>query len=278
MMITPVSNVGLVQLKLNDLRAGTERFDRMLYSNGIQVIDGADTSARVEMETTPTDAVARDIAPETADSSSASGVASRMEAPPERSDADKPSTQAEEPEMVLVEASPQQIENILQECNQDTATIQSVVIDETTVPESVNQPQQQFGQYRRFARSAPQVKSVGKLEVTPEQQAIITVLNSPELNQMPQVSENVDELRQEAPTQQAWAGRVRAGQVPPDAKQFQQQIASNRSWGLQGKGAHLKGVAPEQQNLAQQNMRVLFLLVPGDPELKSSATVPAEGK
>jgi hypothetical protein len=269
------SGVGIVHLTLTDFQAGTERFDRLLLSNGVQVLDEpvSETKSTTAMsgerlafdraepanESTP---VARTFsAPSANNGGGGYGGVATLNASPKNSE-----ESASEPEMILVEAPPEQIAQILLGCSNDTAAIKEVSIDPTANGTNLAPEKQQLSHYRQYERGANESKLKG-YSVTPSQQGMIAALNSmespPHQAEPPVSRDSVADL-----LNQGWATRVRGLEQPADAQQLGVELNNRRNQFYSN--AQQQQAVPSQQKLAKkeatapQSMRVLFLLHPSE--------------
>ncbi len=258
------SGVGIVHLTLADLRTGTEHFNRLLVSNGVQVmepeavppataVNGNLAFDRVESaeESAP---VARTFsAPSASGGAGGYGGVATSNAPPTNL-----TESQSEPEMVLVEAPREQIEQILFGCSNDTEAIKEVSIDPTANGTIRAPEKQQLSQYHQYERGVSSELKLKGYNVTPSQQGMIAALNSmkPPLEQEGTSSEGMQN--------QGWATRVR--EQPADLRQLGVELNNRRNQYLDN--ARQQSAVPAQQKLAKkeaaasQSMRVLFLLHP----------------
>ncbi|TWU30131.1 anti-sigma factor family protein [Bythopirellula polymerisocia] len=244
------SNVGLVHLTCPDVKSGAEYFDRLLISNGVQLVEESTDglAARKEGKATFQDSSLF------AESQSGGYGGNAAES-------DRQSTDAE---MVLVEAHPEQIAQILLACNQDNESIESVTIDEPTAPTGGEQPTQQLDRFRQYEKPARSKASGQIYVVTPAQQGVIAALNS--LDSTPEQSPTG--TASEGPQQQAWATRLRADQAPTELKQLENEVQTRRNQAYNF--AMRDQIADQNRKLAKkdadlpQQVRMLFLLHPSE--------------
>jgi anti-sigma factor RsiW len=265
------SGVGIVHLTLTDFRSGAEHFDRLLLSNGVQVLDDAENETQLDASST-SEGLAFDraesteeaapvmrsySAPSASDGAGGYGGVATSNAPP------APSGESEsEPEMVLVEAPPEQIAQILLGCSNDTAAIQEVSIDPTASGTNLAPEKQQLSQYRQYERGASNESKLKGYNVTRSQQGMIAALNSmePPLDQAEHVASDLQN--------QGWATRVRGLEQPADSQQLGAELNNRRNQFYSN--SRQQQAAPAQQKLAKkeatapQSMRVLFLLHPSE--------------
>lgn len=258
--------LGVVHLTLTDLRAGAERFDELLISNGVQVIDEfAEAAGRSA------------IAPERASGMAAPdvGVLSSRAASPPATAGDLGGTTSEslpreplpgnsdQPEMVLVEARPEQIEQILLTCQNDTEAIAAVNIDPTASGTNRTREKQRLLGYQQYARSARPAEEKS-FQVTPAQQGVISVLNSiPNAPADPAVAGQLE---------QGWATKLRIEKSPPDLERVEQVVNERRGQVYNSAEnssrpqsyADLSKNSTDETKSVEQPMRVLFLLHPSE--------------
>jgi hypothetical protein len=171
--------------------------------------------------------------------------------------------------MVLVEAPPEQIAQILFSCSNDTEAIKEVSIDPTASGTNLAPEKQQLSQYRQFERGASNESKLKGYNVSPSQQGMIAALNSiePPLDQAdPPVSrDSVAGLKN-----QGWATRVHGLEQPADPQQLGVELNNRRnqfySNGRQQKAAPAQQKLAKKEAAAPQSMRVLFLLHPSDDD------------
>jgi anti-sigma factor RsiW len=269
---------GVVHLTLTDFRAGTERFNHLLISNGVQLVDELAAAAELASAAAPA------TAPATTETFGAGGesatLATRSAGPAggrggtrEASSAGNEKSQAVEPEMVLVEAPPEQIEQILLGCAQDTEAIEEITVDPTASGMNNVPAQQRLSDYQQYSRSSSKLALGNEYKVTPEQQNAIAVLNS--------VPRQAEPPTQDAENQQqqGWAARFYAGQQPVQKDQinwqynryrhqyFDNQIRQQQSF---AKGESVNGAKElaKENVVTEQPVRVLFLLHPSQEPAK----------
>ena len=267
------SGVGIVHLTLTDFRAGAERFDRLLLSNGVQVL----VEPESESQTTTTRS-GEGLAFDRAESANESApVARTLAAPSAGGDvggyggveaSNAPPKNSEEsasgPEMVLVEAPPEQIAQILLGCSNDTVAIKEVRIDPTASGTNLAPEKQQLSQYRQYERGTSIESKLKGYKVTPSEQGMIAALNSmePPPNQAePPVSrDSVADMQN-----QGWAARI---EQTADPQKMDVEVNNRRNQFYSN--AQQQSAVPAQQKLAKkeaaapQSMRVLFLLHPSE--------------
>jgi anti-sigma factor RsiW len=258
--------LGIVHLTLADLRTGTEAFDRLLVSNGVQVVDetSADRASGVapgqasSADTFTTESVpsARTLS---APSPATSGFGGMTEAPASDVKADAEST---EPEMVLVEAPPKQIEAILFTCANDTTAIEAVEVDPSASGTNLQPEKQRLAGYQQYSRAATNKAERSAYTITPQQQGMITALNS-----LPVVENQTANSPTEV-NQQGWATKFRAHQPPEQIEQLQDEVNTRRNqfYGYAQQQAAQVGdkIAKKAEAPAEQPIRVLFLLHPSE--------------
>jgi hypothetical protein len=272
------AELGIVHLTLTDLPSGTEKFDRLLISNGVQVDNLSDANGTVPSGPSaeagtlgfdggrapaPAAAPATDTASGAVMSGRSGGLGGGMSAPSTTRDgADE--TKKSEPEMILVEAPAEQIANILISCSQDTQAIKEVKIDPTASGFNTNREKQRLADYQQYERGAAAKAESKSYSVSAAQQGVIEALNSidaPVDNAEPAV---------EGQPSQGWAAKLRNDQPQADLKQLNTEYNSRRnSYFRQQQVA-----VPPQQKLAidkvsgQEWIRVLFLLHPDEEPAK----------
>lgn len=222
-------NVGLVHLTLTDLRS--EYFDRLLVSNGVQLVNESGDAPAAREEKTAT---SQDSSSPADFQGGAWGAAATSESPSSAA------------QMVLVEASPAQIAQILFACNQDTEAIESVTIDEAAMSDAGEQ-------YRQYEKPARRQAPSQNYAVTPAQQGMIAALNS--LGLAPAGSASADQHLQ---PRQAWA--LRLDQSPTALKQIENQVQSRLNQPDSGKQRKLG----KKDATSPQQVRILFLLHPSE--------------
>lgn len=265
---------GVVHLTLTDFRSGTERFNRLLLSNGVQLVDGEP----------PVPAPASTVAPAmeamSADGPSVAGTMATRSAAPSgggfggvaTSTADAPATTSAEPEaeMVLVEAPPEQIEQILLGCANDTEAIAEVAVDPTASGMNTVPAKQRLSDYQQYSRAGGKLAVTNVYQVTPQQQTAIAAFNSLPKQMAP--TESSDENQQ----QQGWAARFRADQKPSEAgqlnwqyNQFRDRYYDSQTRQQQAaKGVELTKKLAKDRVAPEQPLRVLFLLHPSQDAAK----------
>jgi hypothetical protein len=266
---------GVVHLTLTDFRSGTERFNRLLASNRVQLVDEPPA-----LPAAPATA-ARTVEAIDAKGQDAVALSARGTAPPggfggardSRLASEGESPQAK-PEMVLVEALPAQIEQILLGCAQDTEAIAEVTVDPTASGMNTTPTQQRLSDYRQYSRSSERGTQAGEYQVTPEQQGVIAALNSlpKQLEPAEPIAENQQQL--------GWAARFRADEQPLQAKEqlnFQYNQYRNQYFDKQARQqqsrAQGESVEPARKLAnnkveSEQPLRVLFLLHPSQEPAK----------
>ena len=255
------SNFALVHVTLTDLRSGAAQFDQLLVSNGVQIVDD---------ESTPTLPVAKPTGVASESSSRAQNIEAleggvHLEA---KSELSQSADSALEPEMVLVEASPAQIEQILAACQNDTQTVESLTVDEPPSPNNNRRGAGQIEQYRSYEKNIQQRKRRSLAELTPAQQGVIAALNSLDLKISPAQAgsavQSADQL-EASPPQQAWATRLRSlGSVEAN-QQLGFQLEQRRSLANQAfDQSKPKDKLSKTDAAANEQARVLFLLCPSE--------------
>lgn len=256
---------GVVHLTLTDFRTGAERFNQLLISNGVQLVDeqppppapmGAPTSAaagEAAMSST------RSAAPAGGLGGHKSELASEEKA------------QQAEPEMVLVEAPPAQIEQILVGCAKDTEAIEDVTVDPTASGMNNAPAAQRLSEYQQYSRSSVKLSRAANYGMTPEQQNAIAVFNS-----VPKQAEPLVEGGENQ--QQGWAARFYAGQQPVQKDQlnwqynrYRDQYFSNqvrRQGVARSEHADQANELAKDQPAPEEPLRVLFLLHPSHESAK----------
>ncbi|MDZ4657886.1 MAG: zf-HC2 domain-containing protein [Bythopirellula sp.] len=268
------AELGIVHLTLTDLRSGTERFDRLLLSNGVQVLDDTVDADRVSGIAGNKSSVAADsaVAEATPSARALSAPAGGLGgAAPTASSSESKST---ETEMVLVEAPPKQIEQILFGCNNDTEAIEAVSIDPSASGTNLLPEKQRLLGYQQYERAARNRAEAKGYSITPEQQGVISVLNS-----LPNPVKNSDiQPTAEPPIsrdlaaglqQQGWATKFRGGGQSPQLQQLETEVNNRRNqfygYARQQQAAQLyKKLATKEEVAQEQPMRVLFLLHPSE--------------
>lgn len=251
-LATPESNVGLVHVTLTDLRSGAEHFDRLLVSNGIQLVNET-----VEEEVAePGDREATFRGSSLFAESPGGGVGgSAIDSEPSEADAKASFEGKSQPsgvEMVLVEAPPEQLAKFLFACAQDDEAIESLTIDEPANAVSGVQPAKQLEQYRQYEKPPRQQSAAQNHFVTPEQQGVIAALNSLDLDSASPASAGPQQS-------QAWATKLRTNQLPIEN---QLQSRSKQDFSEKQRKLAKKGDDSPQQ------MRVLFLFHPSETSEK----------
>jgi hypothetical protein len=259
---------GVVHLTLTDFRSGAERFNRLLISNGVQLVDGQASAPASVTADSARDAVDTDAAPNasTMSTRSAAPAAGFGGAATSDASADASTSESEpEPEMVLVEAPPEQIKNILITCNQDTETIEEVAVDPTASGMNNAPKEQRLSGYQQYSRSAGKLALDSDYKMTPEQQGVIAALNSLP-KQVEPAEPNVENQQQ-----QGWAARFRAAKQPVQLQELNTQYNQYRNQYFYGQAQQQSGnggVLEAERKLAkdkapaEQPLRVLFLLHP----------------
>ncbi len=261
--------LGIVHLTLADLRTGTEAFDRLLVSNGVQVVDetsGADRASAVAPgQASSADTFAAESVPRartlSAPSPAGGGFGGGMATAPAgdmKADAERA-----EPEMVLVEAPPKQIEAILFTCANDTTAIEAVEVDPSASGTNLQPEKQRLSGYQQYSRAATNKAERSAYTITPEQQGMITALNS-----LPAVDNQTANATAEV-NQQGWATRFRADQPPEQMQQLQDEVNTRRNqfygYAQQQQAARVGDkIAKKAEEPAEQPIRVLFLLHPSE--------------
>ncbi len=253
------SNVGLVHITLTDLRTGADHFERLLVSNGIQIVDEQEESENSPLASSESTTARRDsnlFADSRAGGFGGTSTSDLGEAD-SASDSNADKTARPEPEMVLVEAPAEQLGKLLLACNQDTEAIESVTIDEPTDASGGKRPEP-LQQYRQYEKSSRDQQAKQKMAITPEQQGVIAVLNSLNFEQ-DSPSSGTDSAGPEQ--SQAWATKLRSGQSPDEIRQLEGQVQSrlNQAYAFKQRKLAKEESAPPQQ------MRVLFFLHPSTP-------------
>jgi hypothetical protein len=269
-LTTTDAELGIVHLTLTDLRTGTERFDRLLVSNGVQVLDDTArldrTSGIVGNEgVVATDSATAEAVPSArALSSPAGGLGGGAPIAP----AYEP--EPTEPEMVLVEAPPKQIEMILFTCAQDTETIEAVMIDPSASGTNLLPEKQRLLGYQQYERGARNRAEAKGYSITPEQQGVIDVLNSLPIPTEVAEVQNSAEPASATTQQQGWATKFRGGGQPPQLQQLEAEVNNRRSQffgsARQQQAAPFDKKLAKEKTTAEQPMRVLFLLHPSETE------------
>ena len=256
--------LGIVHLTLTDFRSGTERFNRMLISNGVQLVDDGSVTESVagdETRAPEMDSLATEGASSAATMStrSAGSHGRAVEAPAvvESGQEIAPT----EPEMVLVEAAPEQIEQILHQCAQDMEMVKEVAVDPTAGGINVFPEKQRLVDYQQYSRAGNRTNYY----VTPAQQGVISALNT-----LPEATIGAQTATRES-TQQGWATRVPSKAQPAQLEQLnsQYQQLRNRHFDVQGEHPTTPEPRPKEaldkrRPAAEQPMRVLFMLHPSD--------------
>lgn len=258
------TDLGIVHLTLTDFRSGAERFDRLLASNGVQLLGDSAEERRFAASgrgggvggvpaagTMSTRATVPSVATGSAPSSAESTTIE-----PSRS----------EPEMVLVEAPPKQIEQILFACNNDTETIKDVTIDPSASGLNRAPARQRLYGYQQYARgSKAKTEVADSYAITPEQQGVIAVLNS-----LPTPDQDSEPAPEEA--EQGWATKLRANESLADRAQLENEVNQRRSLYFQNtrqqQALNLDKKIAKQRAAVEQPMRVLFLLHPSENAAK----------
>jgi anti-sigma factor RsiW len=268
-LATADAELGIVHLTLTDLRSGAERFDRLLLSNGVQVIDESAVAGRVATNGVTAESSVSDGAPSasTFSTRSAGGLGGAA-APPANLpvtsglEGEEKSELGPESEMVLVEAPPEQIKQILATCSQDTEAIEEVTIDPSASGTNSVPEKQRLTEYQQYARSAGKKTDANGYAITSAQQGVIEALNSlPKQQAEPPFPREAVAGVQE----QGWATKLRSTQQPADLRQIEVEVNQRRGqfYGYipQQSGKLDKKLAKDKE-ANQQPMRVLFLLHP----------------
>jgi hypothetical protein len=271
------AELGIVHLTLTDLPSGTEKFDRLLISNGVQVDNLSEANGTVaggpsaESATlgfdggrapVPATAPPTDAASGSVMSGRAGGLGGGMPAPSTTRDG-VDETKKSEPEMILVEAPAEQIANILISCSQDTQAIKEVKIDPTASGLNTEPKKQRLADYRQYERGVAAEAESKSYSVSPAQQGVIEALNSID------VPVEQDEAQVEGESNQGWAAKLRNDQPPADLKQLNSEYNSRRN-SYFSNARQQQAAVPPQQKLAkdkvsgQEWIRVLFLLHPDE--------------
>jgi hypothetical protein len=276
-LATTEAELGIVHLTLTDLPSGTEKFDRLLISNGVQVDNLSEAKGTVagapptESATlgfdggrapVPAAAPATDAASGTVMSGRAGGLGGGMSAPSTTRDG-VDETKKSEPEMILVEAPAEQIANILISCSQDIQAIKEVKIDPTASGLNTKREKQRLADYQQYERGVDAKAESKSYSVSLEQQGVIEALNSID------APVEQDEAQVEGESNQGWAAKLRNDQPPADLKQLNTEYNSRRNSYFSNARQQQAAVQP-QQKLAkdkvsgQEWIRVLFLLHPDE--------------
>jgi anti-sigma factor RsiW len=274
---------GVVHLTLTDFRSGAERFNRLLVSNGVQFVD--------EQPEAPASVAAPATAAPTSETLGAAGegaatMSTRSAAPAgglggalseavtEGSSVESEAAQqSEEPEMVLVEAAPEQIEQIIFGCSQDTEAIEDVTVDPTASGMNNAPTQQRLSDFQQYSRSSGKMALGAEYKVTPEQQGVIAALNS-----LPKQT-NAPEPNLENEQQTGWAARFYAKEQPVQADKLNWQYNRYRDQYFYSQARQQQAVAKAEsvdvakklakdKTSAEQPLRVLFLLHPSQEPAK----------
>lgn len=260
------AELGIVHLTLTDLRTGTERFDRLLLSNGVQVLDGAADADRASGIADNESSVAADsaVAEATPSARALSAPAGGLGgAAPTASSSE---SKSQEPEMVLVEAPPKQIEQILFGCNNDTEAIEAVSIDPSASGTNLTPEKQRLLGYQQYERAARNRAEAKGYSITPEQQGVISVLNSLPTPEQSSDVQPTAELAAAGLPQQGWATKFRGGGQPPQLQQLEAEVNNRRNqfygYARQQQAAQLDKKIAKEEAAPEQPMRVLFLLHP----------------
>jgi anti-sigma factor RsiW len=284
MAATDAELEGVVHLTLTDFRSGTERFNRLLLSNGVQLVDEQVAAAEPASAAAPataapaTDAFgAADRISGTMSTRSATptgGVGGAMpNAPAEGSSAESEPEPAE-PEMVLVEAPPEQIEQILFGCAQDTEAIEEVTVDPTASGMNNAPAKQRLSDYQQYSRSSGKLALGGEYKVTPQQQSAIAVFNS-----LPKQAEAEPPSHENQQQQLGWAARFYANEQPVQAQELNSQYnqyrdqyfysqARQQQAVTKGESVDLTKKLAKDKVAPEQPLRVLFLLHPSQEAAK----------
>ncbi len=244
------AELGIVHLTLTDFRAGTERFDRLLLSNGVQVLDDSASSDGAgdiagAVGIVAADSAIAESAPSTRSSSAPTGGFGGAAPTPSASE-----SQPTEPEMVLVEAAPAQIEKILFTCSNDTEAIESVSIDPSASGTNLLPEKQRLLGYHQYERAAGNRAEAKGYNITAEQQGVIAVLNSMSLaNETAEPSISRDSAA--GLQQQGWATKFRADQQPQQLRQLENEVNQRKK-------------LAKEKSIAENSMRVLFFLHPSE--------------
>ncbi len=247
-------NVGLVHITLTDLQSGAEHFDRLLVSNGVQLVNESGEDPAGMEKKTATSQDSNSPADFQGGGGGEWGAAATRE------------SQSSAAQMVLVEAPPDQIAQILFACNQDTEAIESVTIDEAEMSDA-------GAQYRQYEKPDRKQAPSQTYAVSPEQQGVIAALNSL----------NIDQKHPQSPTgpaaagvplqpQQAWATRLRSDQISATLEQLESQVQFRRNqaqnFAIRNEAAdNLRKFAKKDADQPQQ-VRVLFFLHPSESQKK----------
>jgi len=258
------SSVGVVHLTLADLRRGTETFDQLLVNNGVQLIEPMGNTLR--SDSTPAPATTNSLRSRGIES--ASPPAERRVITPNDDSADQPA------QMVLLEASPEQIEQILTDCQEETTLIEAVNIEQTDTGDQRQQSWQQW-QRNRQADNGPSSQSLNR-----QQQGLVEVLNSVPSDQMVVVPPEDAGGRGGSPPQdtmqQARAAKLHLGRLP--ANWPQQQLQRDPERGRFFADSSTPDAPPQQkaspaddnqsrpEEQSARPMRVLFLLHPSESQ------------
>jgi anti-sigma factor RsiW len=246
------AELGIVHLTLTDLRTGTERFDRLLVSNGVQVLDESTDAGRASPMADSTAAQAETLSTRSAGPAGGFGGAA--------SSAPSSVTAPTQPEMVLVEAPPEQIEQILFACNNDTETIEEVSIDPSASGTNLVPEKQRLLGYQQYARGARRDLKLKSYGITPAQQGMIAALNSI------QTSEETAEPASAGLQPQGWATKFRTDQQPPELQQLENEVNQRRNqyfdYAQQQRSQALNDRLAKEELSTAPPMRVLFLLHP----------------
>ncbi len=263
------AELGIVHLTLTDLRSGTERFDRLLVSNGVQVLDDATDTDRVS-------GIAGDEGSVAADSAIAEATPSTraLSAPTGGFDGSAPTassseSKSQEPEMVLVEAPPKQIEQILFGCNNDTEAIEAVSIDPSASGTNLLPEKQRLLGYQQYERAARNRAEAKGYSITPQQQDVISVLNSlPNPSEKSDIQPTAEPASAGLQQQQGWATKFRGGGQSPQLQQLESKVNNRRNqfygYARQQQAAQFDKKLAKEAAAPEQPMRVLFLLHPSE--------------
>jgi anti-sigma factor RsiW len=270
---------GVVHLTLTDFRSGSERFNRLLVANGVQLVDKPAVAGEPAAIATPSSEAmisasrgAATLSTRSAAPMGGMGGGAKPSSSTENSSALSGAAVAE-PEMVLVEAPPKQIEQILFGCTQDTEAIEDVTVDPTASGTNTVPLGQRFLNYQQYSRSASELPLSREYKVTPEQQNTIAVLNS-----APKQAESTPQDA-EHQQQQGWAARFYAGEQPVEKEQLNSQYIQYRHQYLDNQTRQQQVLAKDEsvngpENLdkdkreSEQPVRMLFLLHPSQEPAK----------
>lgn len=254
------AELAVVHLTLTDFPSGAEHFHRLLLANGVQLVEGQIPPASAAATESPlADTLSAGAAAgANALSTRGAGQARGFDSAERMSTAQSsgPPTARPETEMVLVEAAPEQIKQILAECAEETEAIAEVAVDPTAGGTNSAPLAKRLIDYQQYSRSAAARGQVQSYAVTPEQQGVIAALNSLRAEQ------RLSDSGVEKARGQGWAARVPTDQRP---EQWQQLNAQYKQFREQNFDQDLSSTAPKEGTSQDpRTMRMLFLLHPSD--------------